>query len=108
LPSDVEAYLKEAAGAFFSTGLPGAKSLTFDPAGARAAIITQRGGDDAEPKTKKEFIAALVALPEYTGKDAELNKKKVPDLRELWKTKRVDAGEANNGSGDPTDGSVST
>ncbi len=108
LPSDVEAYLKEAAGAFFSTGLPDAKSLTFDPAGARAAIITQRGGDDAEPKTKKDLIAALVARPEYSGKDADLKKKNVSDLRELWKTKRVDSGEASNGLGNPTDGFVST
>ena len=109
LPSDVEAFLKEAADAFFSTkGLPSAVSLTFDPAGARAAIIAQRGGDDAEPKTKKDLIAALVAFPEYSGKEAELNKKKVPELKRLWQIKHVDAGGGSNGSGDPTNGSVRT
>jgi CRISPR-associated protein Csb1 len=109
LPSDVEAYLKAAAEAFFSKeGLPKTASLTFDPAGARAAIIAQRGGDDAEPKSKKELITALVAFPEYSGKEAELNKKKVSDLRELWKTQRDAAGQPSNGSSDPNDGSVST
>jgi hypothetical protein len=109
LPSHVETYLKEAANAFFSTkGLPSALPLTFDPAGARAAIIAQRGGDDAEPKTKRDLIAALVAFPEYSGKEAELNKKKVPELKGLWQTKHVDAGGASNGLGDPTNGSVRT
>jgi CRISPR-associated protein Csb1 len=108
LPSDVEAYLREAADAFFSKGLPKAASLTFDPAGARAAIIAQRGGDNAEPKNKKDLIAALVAFPEYSGKEAELNKRKVPELKGLWKTKHVDAGDGSNGSGTPADGSVST
>jgi hypothetical protein len=109
MPSDVEAYLKEAADAFFSTeGLPKATSLTFDPAGARAAIIAQRGGDAAEPKSKTDLIAALVALSEYSGKEAELKKKKVSDLQELRRTKHVDTSEGSNGSGDPGNGSSPT
>jgi CRISPR-associated protein Csb1 len=93
--ADVEAYLREAANAFFTEGLPNGIKLTFSPAGARAAIDAQR-----EPKSKKDLVAALVALPEYSGKDAELKNKKLPELKKLWRTKQADAGEGSEASGD--------
>ncbi len=97
--TEVEEYLRAAAQAFFRSLPPTGSSLTFDPAGARAAIDTQRGGGTAEPKTKKELVAALVALPEYSGKEAELNRKKTADLKKLWQEKQAAPG-ATMGSGD--------
>lgn len=91
--TEVEEYLKVAAQAFFQSLPPKESLLTFDPAGARAAIDTQRGGGTAEPKTKKDLVAALVALPEYSGKEAELNKKKAAELKELWRAKQAPAAE---------------
>lgn len=97
--TEVEEYLRAAAQAFLGSLPPTGSSLTFDPAGARAAIDTQRGGGTAEPKTKKELVAALVALPEYSGKEAELNKKKAPELKELWRAKQAPAAETEDSGG---------
>jgi CRISPR-associated protein Csb1 len=94
--TQLEEYLKAAAQAFFGSLPPTGSSLTFDPAGARAAIDTQRGGGTAEPKTKKDFVAALVALPKYSGKKAELNKKKTTELKELWRAEQVPAAESGD------------
>jgi len=96
---DVEQYLRVSTNAFFGNGLPRETTLIFDPAGARAAIDTQRGGGTAEPKSKKDLVAALVALPEHSGKEAELNKKKATELRELWRAKQTLAAKSE-GPGD--------
>jgi CRISPR-associated protein Csb1 len=98
--ADVEKFLKEAANAFFGNGGPEGKTLTFDPEGARAAIDVQRGGADPEPKKKEDFIKVLMALPEFSGKEAELKKKKTADLKELWRAKLAPAAKAE-GSGEP-------
>jgi hypothetical protein len=98
--AEVEKFLKEAANAFFGNGGPAGKTLTFDPEGARAAIDVQRGGADAEPKKKEDFIKALMALPEFLGKEAELKKKRTADLKDLWRAKQAPAGEAE-GSDEP-------
>jgi CRISPR-associated protein Csb1 len=98
-PNEIEGYLRAATNAFFGNELPAAKTLTFDPMGARTAIDAQRGGATAEPKTKKDLIAALVALPEYSGKEAELKEKKVQELKELWRAKQAPVAETE-GSGD--------
>jgi hypothetical protein len=83
VPKDVDEYLEKAANAFFAGGLLTILALTFDPAGARTAVETQRGGA-TEPKTKQELIAALVAMPAHASQEADLKKKKAADLRELW------------------------
>ena len=99
--ADVEAFLGAAANAFFSEVLPNVTQLTFDPEGARSAIDAQRGGGTVqEPKSKKDLIAALVALPEHSKKEAELKKKKLPELQELWRTKHAASGNSSDGSGD--------
>jgi CRISPR-associated protein Csb1 len=102
--TQVEEYLKAAAEAFFPNGLPKENSLTFDPAGARAAVDAQRGGGTATPKSKKDLIAALVALPEYSAQEAELKKKKPAELKELWQAhvRTGDTGDLDSGS-DATD-----
>ncbi len=83
-----EDYLDMATKAFFGDKIPPEKTLTFDPAGARSAIDLQRGGTDGQPKKKEEFIAALLVLPEYSGSEAELKKKKVSELKEMWRAKQ--------------------
>lgn len=103
--TEVEEYLRAAAQAFFGSLPPTGSSLTFDPAGARAAIDTQRGGGTAEPKTKKELVTALVALPEYSGKEAELNKKKAPELKGLWRAKQAPAAGPEDSGGSGSDSS---
>lgn len=96
--TDADAYLEAAAGAFFANGLPTIPALTFDPGGARAAVEIQRGGP-IEPKSKAALVAALVAMPAYTGQEVELKKKKVSDLKVLWRT----AQGASEGSGAAAD-----
>ena len=66
--------------------------LAFDPSGARAAVSTKGGGNAGEPKKKPEFVRALVALPAYAGKEAELNKKKIGELKKLWEAQQNTAG----------------
>jgi hypothetical protein len=41
-----------------------------------------------------------MALPEFSGKEAELKKKKTADLKELWRGKQAPAAQAEN-SGEP-------
>ena len=86
-------FLAKAAAAFFgekdangkkALEIPVPLVLAFDPGGARAAVSTKGGGNAGEPKKKPEFVKALVALPAYAGKEAELNKKKISDLKKLW------------------------
>lgn len=103
--TEVEQYLKAAAQAFFGSLPPAGSSLTFDPAGARAAIDTQRGGGAAEPKTKKGLVAALAALPEYSGQKAKLNKKKAAELKELWRAKQAPAAGPEDSRGSGSDSS---
>jgi CRISPR-associated protein Csb1 len=81
---EADAYLEAAARAFFPDGLPTIPELTFDPAGARAAVEEVQRGGATEPKKKDDFIKALVALPQYAAQEAELKKKKVAELKELW------------------------
>jgi hypothetical protein len=102
LPSSPDEYLKAAADAFFSAGLPTIPQLAFDPAAARAAVEVQRGGA-AEPKTKKDLIAALVALPAYAAQEAELKRKKVAELKEIWRAAQSVAEEAETGAESPSD-----
>lgn len=105
--TEVEEYLKAAAQAFFGSLPPTGISLTFDPTGARAAIYTQRGGGTAEPKTKEELVAALAALPEYSGREAELKRKSKADLKKLWQEKQA-APAATVNSGDSGNDSIPT
>lgn len=78
-------YLDAASKAFFGGTFPVPLELTFDPAGARAAIKTQGGGTAAEPKKKEDLVKALVALPAFAGQEAELKKKKTDELKKMWR-----------------------
>lgn len=81
-PSETECrdFLSVAAKAFFGeTGVPKEVTVTFDPGRAASALAK-----DEMPKGKDELVAALAARPEFAGKDAELKKKKAPDLKKLW------------------------
>ena len=71
-------------------------SLAFDPSGARDAVKQQGGGGD-EPKNKKDLIAALKVMPEYADKEAELKRKKLPELQELWRSARTGNEETTTG-----------
>lgn len=82
-------FLAKAAQAFFGEKdgkpeIPVPLVLAFDPGGARAAVTTKGGANAGEPKKKGDFIKALVALPAYAGKEADLKKKGVEDLKKLW------------------------
>jgi hypothetical protein len=68
--------------------------LAFDPSGAKAAVSTKGGNNAGEPKKKPEFVKALLALPAYEGKEAELNKKKVGELKKLWEEAKPKSGDA--------------
>jgi CRISPR-associated protein Csb1 len=103
LPTKTEPskFLAKAAAAFFgekdsngteAVAVPDPLVLVFYPDGARAAVSTKSGGNAGAPKKKPEFVKALAALPTYAGKEAELNKKKVDELKNLWE-------EAQNASG---------
>jgi hypothetical protein len=93
LPADVEAYLRVATDAFFQNRLPEAIQLTFAPKLAYAAV--------AEPKTKKDYFERLAALQDYAGKEAELKRKGLRELKKLWQERKAaDAGpEDSGGSG---------
>lgn len=41
-----------------------------------------------------EFVKALLALPAYEGKEAELNKEKVGELKKLWEEAKPKSGDA--------------
>jgi CRISPR-associated protein Csb1 len=98
-----ESYLDAAAKAFFrDAAFPAPVTLAFDPSGARAAVSTKSGNSTGEPKKKGDFVKALVALPAYEGKDAELKKKNVGDLKKLWEEAKPKTGDA------PAPGEAST
>jgi CRISPR-associated protein Csb1 len=97
--TQVADFLAQATRAFFgekeSNGtrvpaVPDPLVLAFDPGGAKAAVSTKSNA--GEPKNKADFVKALVALPAYAGKEAELKNKKLSDLKKLWN-------EAQNASG---------
>jgi CRISPR-associated protein Csb1 len=102
---EVEQYLEAAAEAFFGSLPPTGSSLTFDPAGARAAIDTQRGGGASGPQKKEDLIAALAALPEFSGKKTKLTKMKVDELKKLWQEKQAAAAEPEGLGGAGSDSS---
>lgn len=90
-------FLAKAAAAFFgekdsngakAPAVPPPIVLAFDPGGARAAVSTKSGGDAGEPKTKKDLIKALVALPEHAGKEAEFKTRAWTQkkLLDLWRS----------------------
>lgn len=91
--STAETYLYAAAREFFggkevngtkSLEIPSPVELAFDPSGAKAAVSTKSGRSTGEPKTKADYVKALAGKPAYAGKEAELNKKKRPELKKLW------------------------
>jgi CRISPR-associated protein Csb1 len=80
-----KSYLEAAARAFFGeSSFPAPLTLAFDPVGARAAVSTKSGANLGEPKKKEDFVRALGALDAWKDKEAELQKKKLPELRKLW------------------------
>lgn len=88
-------YLNAAAKAFFGeAAFPAPVTLTFYPSGAKAAVSTKGGNNAGEPKKKGEFVKALTVLPEYAGKEAELKKKNVGDLKKLWEEAKPKTGDA--------------
>lgn len=90
-----KSYLDAAAKAFFGeAAFPAPVTLAFDPSGAKAAVSTKGGNNAGEPKKKPEFVKALLALPAYEGKEAELNKMKVGDLKKLWEAAKPKSGDA--------------
>lgn len=90
-----ERYLDAAAKAFFGeAAFPAPVTLAFDPSGAKAAVSTKGGNNAGEPTKKPEFVKALLALPAYEGKEAELNKKKVGELKKLWEEAKPKSGDA--------------
>lgn len=90
-----ESYLDAAAKAFFGdAAFPDPVTLAFDPSGARAAVSTKGGNNAGEPKKKPEFVKALLALPAYEGKEAELNRRKLGELKKLWEEAKSKSGDA--------------
>lgn len=99
-----KSYLDAAAKAFFGdAAFPAPVTLAFDPSGAKAAVSTKGGNNAGEPKKKPEFVKALLALPAYEGKEAELNRKKVGELKKLWEEAKQKSGDAPAASEAPTD-----
>lgn len=90
-----KSYLDAAAKAFFGeAAFPAPVTLAFDPSGAKAAVSTKGGNNAGEPKKKPELVKALLALPAYEGKEAELNKKKVGELKKLLEEAKPKSGDA--------------
>jgi CRISPR-associated protein Csb1 len=77
-------FVEAAKKAFFGEQFPTAIELAFDPGGARAAVSTKGGGNASEPKKKDDFVKAIVTLDAWKDKEAELKKKKLPELKKLW------------------------
>lgn len=99
-----KSYLDAAAKAFFGeAAFPAPVTLAFDPSGAKAAVSTKGGNRTGEPKKKPELVKALVALPAYAGKEAELNKKKPGELKKLWEDAKPKTGDAPVASEASTD-----
>ncbi|MCC7416968.1 MAG: type I-U CRISPR-associated protein Cas7 [Acidobacteria bacterium] len=85
-------FLAKAAAAFFGekkvddntvVDVPPSLVLAFDPSGARAAVNTKGGGNSGESKKKEDFVKLLGALDAWKGREAELQKKKLPELKKL-------------------------
>jgi len=76
--------------------------LSFDPSGAKAAVSTKSGNNTGEPKKKEDFVKALGVLDAWKDKEAELQKKKLPELKKLWaeaqKQPKPDAPAATEGA----------
>lgn len=101
-----KSYLEAAAKAFFGeSALPPALTLAFHPSGAKAAVSTKGGNNSGEPKKKPEFVKALVALPTFAGKEAELKKKNVEELKRLWSEAQQAPADSAPVDGAPTDDS---
>lgn len=99
-----KSYLDAAAKAFFGeAAFPAPLTLAFDPNGAKAAVSTKGGDNAGEPKKKGDFVKALTALPGYAGKEAELKKKNVGDLKKLWEGAKPKTGDAPAASEASTD-----
>jgi CRISPR-associated protein Csb1 len=99
-----KSYLDAAAKAFFGeAAFPAPVTLAFDPSGAKAAVSTKGGNNAGEPKKRGDFVKALTALPEYAGKEAELKKKNVGDLKKLWVEAKPKTGDAPAASEASTD-----
>lgn len=88
-----KSYLDAAARAFFgekdangamAPKVPSPVVLAFDPSGAKGAVSTKGGNNAGEPKKKEDFVKALGALDAWKDKEAELQKKKLPELKRLW------------------------
>ncbi|MFW5740725.1 MAG: type I-U CRISPR-associated RAMP protein Csb1/Cas7u [Myxococcota bacterium] len=86
-------FLAKAAAVFFgeketdgekAVEIPSPLVLAFDPSGARAAVSTKGGGNSGEPKKKEDFVKLLGALDAWKDKEAELQKKKLSELKKLW------------------------
>jgi CRISPR-associated protein Csb1 len=87
-------FLEVAAKAFFGEAAsPAPVTLAFDPSGAKAAVSAKGGSSTGEPKKKEEFVNALAKLPAYTGKEGELRKKKVDELKKLWEVAKSTTGD---------------
>jgi len=84
--------------------IPAPLVLAFDPSGARAAVSTKSGGNSGEPKKKEDFIKVLGALDAWKDREAELQKKKLPELKKLWAEaqKQPEAGATTVSEGVPT------
>jgi CRISPR-associated protein Csb1 len=105
-----KSYLEAAAKEFFGeSAFPASLTLTFDPGGARAAVSTKGGGNSGEPKKKEDFVKVLGALQAWKGREAELQKKKLPELKQLWAEtqKQPEAGAPTVSEGAPTEGAGS-
>jgi hypothetical protein len=81
--------------------------LIFEPVRARDAIERQRGGA-TEPKTKPELITALTAMPAYAGQEAELKRKKVAELKDLWRGAHAVGGAEDSATAEAAESGVET
>lgn len=104
-------FLAKAAEAFFGIEevngekkpkIPPPLVLAFDAGGARAAVSTKGGGSAGQPKSKDDFVKALIALPAYSRKEAELKKKKLPELKKMWEEAQKTMAEAPDATGTET------
>jgi CRISPR-associated protein Csb1 len=118
LPSIDEAssYLEATARAFFGdeevdgqkkVRLPEPLDLIFDPDAARAAVSTKGGGAAGQPKKKEDFVKVLAETDAWKGRESELKKKKLEELRGLWaQAQKQAAADSSMENGDQTTGNV--
>lgn len=90
-------FLEVAAKAFFGASAfpPAPVTLAFDPSGAKAAVSAKGGSSTGEPKKKEEFINALLKFPAHAGKEKELQKKKLPELKKLLEEAKPPTGDSS-------------